>query len=143
MPAKRRLAVIRGHDVVAILAKQRRDQADERAVVVDDEHARHRTVVEVVARASGTLKEKTAPPSAASSTQRSPPCPSTTRRDAKRPMPEPGRSPCAAPRAYGSKIRARPCGRTPGPSSCTRITARSSPPSMRTLILLPSGAYLL
>ena len=80
MAAERRLAVVRGHDLVSLLAEQRRDHSDEGALVVDDEDARQR-VATAAPRASGTLNAKTAP-LAASSTHKSPPCPSTTRRDA-------------------------------------------------------------
>src|SRR5207247_864522 len=99
VPAQRCFAVVRGDDLVAVLAEQRRDHPDERALVVDDEDAAQREAASAVARASGTVNAKTAPPSGASSTQISPPWPSTTRRDANRPMPEPGTSSLPAPRA--------------------------------------------
>src|SRR2546425_5951699 len=138
---QRGLAVVRGDNLIALLTEEGRDHADELAIVVDDEDVAQRVADGVPARASGRVNAKTAPPPAASSSQRSPPCPSTTRRAAKRPTPDPGTSSCATPRAYGSKMRARSCGGTPGPSSCTRTMARSSARSMRTAIRVPSGAY--
>src|SRR2546423_3618138 len=110
-----RLAVVRGDHLVAVLAEQRRDHPDEGALVVDDEDAAQRDAAEAVSGASGSENAKTAPPSGASSTQISPPCASTTRRDANRPMPDPGTSSLPAPRAYGSKIRDRSFGGTPRP----------------------------
>src|SRR2546430_670301 len=141
MTAKRRLAVVCRDDLVPLLAEQGGDQADELAVVVDDEDVAQLAADAVPARARGRVKAKTAPPLGPSSSQRSPPWPSTTRRAAKRPIPDPAMSSCATPRAYGSKIRARSCGGTPGPSSCTRTIARSSARSMRTAMRVPSGAY--
>src|SRR5438093_3892414 len=137
VPPQGRLAVVRGDHLVAILSEERRHHADHRALVVDDQDARHARA----SVASGTLNANTPPPPAFSSYQMSPPCASTTRRDAKRPMPDPGSSACAAARTYGSKIRARSCDATPGPSSSTRTTPRSRRRSTLTLILVSSGAY--
>src|SRR5712691_10142605 len=143
MPAQRHLAVIRGDDLVTVRAEELGDHAHERRLVVNDEDDAQRAGVAegATVRARGMLNANTAPAPGGSSTQMSPPCPSTTRRDAKSPMPDPGASSCAAPRAYGSKMRTRSGGGTPGPSSCTRTIARSSARSMRTAMRVPDGAY--
>src|SRR5207237_3799714 len=74
MPPERGLAVIRGDDFVALLAQERRDHPDERALVVDHEDRAQRNAGSAVARASGTVNAKTAPPpSGEASTQMSPP----------------------------------------------------------------------
>src|SRR5207248_4816047 len=74
VPPERGLAVVCGDDLVALLAQQRRDHPDERALVVDDEDRAQRDAGSAVARASGTVNAKTAPPpSGESSTQMSPP----------------------------------------------------------------------
>src|SRR5205823_8355404 len=102
VPPERGLAVVCGDDLVALLAQQRRDHPDERALVVDHEDRAQRNAGSAVARASGTVNAKTAPPpSGESSTQMSPPCPSTTRRDAKSPMPR------SEERRVGKECRSR------------------------------------
>src|SRR5207245_10519821 len=97
VPPQGGLAVVCGDDFVAFIAKKRRDHTDERALVVHDEDARQRDAVSAVARASGKVNANMAPPSGPSSTQISPPCPSTTRRHAKSPTPEPGTSTIPTP----------------------------------------------
>ena len=73
MTAERGLAVVRGDDLVTLLTEQGCHHADELAVVVDDEDVAQRVADGVPARASGRVNAKTAPPPAASSSQRSPP----------------------------------------------------------------------
>ena len=88
VPLERRLAVVRGDDLIAVLPQQRADHADHRGLVVDHEDGGHA----LASRAAGMLKAKVAPPSALSSYQMSPPCASITRRDEKSPIPVPGTS---------------------------------------------------
>src|SRR5207302_5287643 len=115
VPPQGSLTVVCGDDLVALVTEKRRDHSDERALVVHDEDAGQRDAVSAGARARGKVNANMAPPSGASPAQMAPPCPSTTRRDAKSPMPEPGTSSMPTPRALGSKIRARSFGGTPRP----------------------------
>src|SRR5207245_5569714 len=62
VPPERGLAVVRGDDLVALLAEKRRDHPDERALVVHHENGAQRDAASAVARASGRVKAKTAPP---------------------------------------------------------------------------------
>src|SRR5260221_7471603 len=137
VPAERGLAVVRGEQVVSLGTEERGDHPDERAVVVDDEDARHRSS----ARASGTLNAKMLPGAPSRSSYQSvPPWASTTRRHAKRPMPAPEIA-SDPRRTNGSKIRRRSSGRTPGPSSATRTSARSFSFVTVTSMRVPGGAY--
>src|SRR5258708_7074057 len=138
MTPERGLAVVGGEQVVPLGAEERRDHADQRTVVVDDENAGHQS-----APPSGMLNANTLPvlPLTWSSYQRLPPWASTTRRQEKRPMPAPDTS-SLPKRTNGSKIRRRSSGGTPGPSSATRTIARSFRLATDTVIAVPGGAYL-
>src|SRR3989442_5426371 len=109
MAAQRHLAVVGGDDLVTLRAEELGDHAHERRLVVDDEDDAQRAGVAegATARARGMLNANTAPTPGGASTQMSPPCASTTRRDAKSPMPDPGAPPCAGPAPRAPQLE--PC----------------------------------